>query len=132
MKTIQWPLRAFLFVGFLQVVSCTKTIDSVNNDSVSVETSSDLTFPVANEFADCKLRNIFHEHPGISDVMVNGLFTYNKGNPISLTYNMNGTLNPNHYFYYDKQGRLNEWRGTEHPDMDERLDRKSTRLNSSH
>ena len=74
MKTIQWPLRAFLFVGILQVISCTKTIDSGNNDSVSVETSSDLTFPVANEFADCKLRNIFHEHPGISDVTVNGLY----------------------------------------------------------
>lgn len=124
MKKFQWPIRAFLFVGLLQIVSCTKTSDVVSKDSVSVETSNNLTFPVTNEFADCKIRNIIHEHAGIGG-LVTGLFTYSKGNPVSLTYRSNNcgncTGNPEHFFYYDKQGRLKEWRVTYFPELGEQF-----------
>lgn len=103
MKTFQWPLRAILFVGLLQLGSCTKNIDSLPEDSMTLETSNDLTFPVTNEFDNCKLRNIFDEQG-------NMVFTYSKGNPISAVYkNGSATGFPNYYFRYDKQGRLREW-----------------------
>jgi hypothetical protein len=67
---------------------------------------------VVNEFSNCKLRRIVHEHGGVSGLLVNGLFTYNAaGNPYSLTYgNGTGTGNPNHYFFYDNKNRLREYR----------------------
>ena len=118
MKTFQWPLRAFLFVGLLQIVSCTKTIDTVTNDSISLETSSDAA--VANEFSTCKLRRIYHDlvvHDFISsDTMkVYGLFSYNAaGNPYSLLYrDLQGSqyVNfPSYHFLYDNQQRLREMR----------------------
>lgn len=68
---------------------------------------------MASEFPDCKLRRLNHEFPGMDFNFVSGLFTYNKaGNPISLLYNNNSTGNPNHYWFYDKQNRLVEWRKT--------------------
>lgn len=108
MRTLQWPVRAFIFVCLLQSLACTKT-DTVLSDSVSLESSSSNAM-AADDFSNCKLRYIYHEHLGVSDLMVWGLFTYYKGNPISLTYDYNGTGNPNHYFYYDTKQRLREWR----------------------
>jgi len=115
-KTLKWTFKAFLCIGLLQAVSCTKNLDTVSNDSARLETSSSAA--LANEFSNCKLRRIVHEHGGISGYLVNGLFTYNAaGNPYSLTYGeQTGTGNPNHYFYYDKKNRLREWRQAYSPD----------------
>ncbi|MBL7699291.1 MAG: hypothetical protein JNK79_14090, partial [Chitinophagaceae bacterium] len=95
--------------ALVQIVACTKTVDTTTNNSITKETSSDA---VVSEFDNCKLRNIIHHYGGDPfSSLVNGLFTYNKGNPISLTYgNQTGTGNPNHYFLYDKQNRLREYR----------------------
>jgi hypothetical protein len=111
MNAFKWTIRPFLCLGLLQAVSCTKKMDTVAHDSVNVQTSSDLTFPVTNEFSNCKLRYIVHEHGGVSGLLVTGLFTYNSaGNPISLTYGeQTGSGNPNHYFRYDSKKRLREW-----------------------
>lgn len=101
------------FVGLLQLVSCTKSADTVSNESVSVQTSNDLTFAYTNEFANCKLRKIVHQHenPGYASTLVTGLFTYNSvGNPISLLYGNYTGVGYNHYFFYDKNNRLREWR----------------------
>ena len=109
MEKVNWSLRVVLFVGLLQAVSCTKTVDTITNDSVSLESSSNAT--VANEFSNCKMRRIHQDFGGgPSDTKVNGLFTYNSaGNPISLIYNINGTGNSNHYFIYGAQNRLREY-----------------------
>lgn len=102
MKSFQWPLRAFLFVSVMQIVSCSKSIDS-SPQSLSDETSANLTFPVTSDFADCKLRNIYDDQGKM-------LFTYSKGNPISAIYTTTSATGfPNYYFTYDKQGRLREW-----------------------
>src|SRR5688572_10637105 len=99
MKTFQWPLRAFLFVCLVQIVSCTKTVDTVKNDSVSLETSGDAT--LANEFSNCKLRRIVHISDFNPETTVNMLFTYNAaGNPYSVTRSR-GDNALNYYFYYD-------------------------------
>jgi hypothetical protein len=111
MNTFQWPLRALFFVCLLQSISCTKSIDKVPNDSVSLETSSDAT--VANEFANCKLRRIVHENPFVSESTVNMLFSYNAaGNPYSVIHTgplvipSSGYPTQNYYFYYDKKNRF--------------------------
>jgi hypothetical protein len=107
MKTLQWPLRAFLFVGLMQLISCAKTVDTVTNDSLSLETSSDAT--VANEFAGCKLRRIVHENSFNNETSVSCLFSYNSvGNPYSLVHT-SGYATLNYYFYYDKKNRLREF-----------------------
>jgi hypothetical protein len=110
MKTIQWPLRAFLFLGLFQVVSCTKSFDTASDASVTLETSSDVT--ISPEFANCKLRKIIHPDD-IDGAPVTGLFTYNAaGNPYSLTYleRPDRGHGRNHYFLYDKLNRLREYR----------------------
>jgi hypothetical protein len=115
MKPFLWPVRAFIIVGLLQVVSCTKTVDTVTNDSVSLETSGDAS--MANEFSNCKLRRIYHEHGGVSGYVISGLFTYNAaGDPLSLIYAQGGTGNPNYFFYYDSKKRLREFREGYSPD----------------
>ena len=117
MKTNQWYAGVFIFVCLLQTFSCTKTVDTTTNDSIGQKASIDAT--VANEFSDCKLRRIVHSFGGDpNSPLVNGLFTYNAdGNPYSLTYGSQiGTGNPNHYFYYDNQKRLKEWREALSPD----------------
>jgi len=107
MKTRRCVVNALLFAGLLQVVSCTKTIDTPANDSVSLESSSDAT--AANEFSNCKIRRIYQD-VGYGFVET-ALFSYNKaGNPYSIIYANNGTGNPNHYFIYDSNNRLTEWR----------------------
>lgn len=111
MKTLQWPLRAFLFLGLLQIISCTKSVDTITNDSLSLESSSDAT--LANEFLNCKLRNVIYENPFVSETTVNMLFTYNAaGNPHSVTHTgplkvgVSGYPTFNYYFYYDSKKRL--------------------------
>jgi hypothetical protein len=120
MKKFQWPLRAFLFVGLLQIVSCTKSVDTSNNDSVSVERSDDLSLTTTNEFSNCKLRRIYHDlvvYDFISSatMKVYGLFSYNAaGNPYTLLYrDLQGAQNvafPSYHFFYDNQQRLREMR----------------------
>lgn len=116
MKTFQWPFRALLVICLAQIISCTKQVDTLTEDSVSLQSSSDAT--VANEFSNCKLRRIVHEHGGIAGRNVSGLFTYNAaGNPYSLTYT-EGNLaawNPNYYFFYDNKNRLRELRSGPSP-----------------
>src|SRR4051812_27025336 len=110
MKKLKWSVRAIIFMGLLQVVSCTKTVDTVTNDSISLETSGNLTFPVTNEFSSCKLRRIYQSY-GEGNATVTGLFTYNSaGNPVSVLFNE--SFAGNHFFSYDKQGRLKEYRFT--------------------
>jgi hypothetical protein len=113
MKSFQWPLRALFFVGLLQLISCTKNVDSVQPDAIGIETSSDAT--AAFEFSDCKLRRIVHENPFVSESTVNCLFTYNSaGNPVSviktdpLVVPTSGYHTLNYYFRYDKKNRLRE------------------------
>jgi hypothetical protein len=90
------------------LAACTKR-DVADTASISQTQSDNLTFPVTNEFSGCKIRRIYHADP-YSDQVVSGLFTYNAaGNPYSVTYDHVGTGNQNHYFYYDKLGRLKEY-----------------------
>jgi hypothetical protein len=97
-------------MGLLQLLACTKTVDTTTNDSLSLQTSNDLQFPTSNEFGNCKLRRIYHDGTGPNG-LVSGVFTYNKaGNPVSLIYNNVATGTQNYYFYYDKLGRLKEYR----------------------
>src|SRR5688572_19148028 len=109
MKRINWFNNAIICIGLLQAVACTKTSNDVQCEAISLESSSNVT--VGNEFSNCKLRYIIHEHGAIQELIVTGLFTYNAaGNPYSLTYDKTGTGNPNHYFLYDKRNRLREYR----------------------
>jgi hypothetical protein len=104
-------LMPFLSITLL-LAACQKGV-SVKEQitTVNSETSSGVT--AANEFPDCKLRRISHFFSDSDGPSVSGVFTYNKaGNPISLLYNNNGTGNPNHYWLYDNQNRLSEWRKT--------------------
>lgn len=107
------PLKALIFVALLQVVACTKSLDLPNNDSISVETSDNLSFPTTNEFSNCKLRNVIYENEFVSESTVNMLFTYNAaGNPFSVTRTgplvipTSGYPTLNYYFYYDQKKRL--------------------------
>ena len=109
METRKWPVKAIIFIGLLQVISCTKTVDTTK-DSISLEQSSDLTFPTSNEFSGCKLRRIYQSY-GEGNATVTGLFTYNSaGNPVSVLFNE--TYAGNHYFSYDRKGRLKDYRFT--------------------
>lgn len=104
---IKWTVLGLCAV---QVLSCSKAIEP-SEGSIGVQTSNDLTFPVTNEFADCKLRTIVHADPYIDEFPpVTGVFTYHNGNPISLVYNHGSGLN--HYFFYDKLNRLREYQVT--------------------
>jgi hypothetical protein len=105
MKTFQWPLRAFLFVGLLQFASCAKNIDAPSS-TPTVGTSSNAT--LAFDFSRCKLRRIYQSH-GEGYNNDNGLFTYDKrGNPVKVVFTPE--LATSHYFDYDKNGRLKQYR----------------------
>lgn len=108
MNRFTWPLRVLIFMGLLQVVACTKTVDNNSEEFTNLSTSGDAT--VVNEFDNCKLRSIIHEHGGVPELQIKGVFTYSKGNPVSLIYAQGGTGNPDHFFLYDKQNRLREYR----------------------
>lgn len=103
-QSIKWAAMCLCVVSLF---SCTKTIDS-SKDSISVERSDDLTFPITNEFADCKIRSIYHT--GLGGMVRRGVFTYNNGKPVSLVYDQTNTGFQNHYFQYDKLGRLKSYR----------------------
>jgi hypothetical protein len=104
MKTFLWPVRAFIFVGLFQLVSCTKSVDTVTNDSVSLELSSDAVTP---DLSKCKIRRIYQSYDGFSDI--SAVFTYNSvGNPYSVYY-QGGEVPNQHYFKYDASKRLTEW-----------------------
>lgn len=108
MKTFQWLLRAFLLVCLSQIISCTKSIDKISNDTVGLETSSDAT--LVPSYGNCKLRRIYHISEYNPETTVNMLFTYNAaGNPYSVTRS-SGDDALNYYFYYDKKNRLRELR----------------------
>lgn len=104
-------LQIIVLVGVLSAASCTKNVGTSSNDSASVETSDNLTFPVTNEFSGCKLRRVSLKHPN-ADSYINGLFTYNSaGNPFSVVFKdatdaEEPYIYPGYYFTYDKQGRL--------------------------
>lgn len=104
LASIKW---AAVCLCVLQVVSCTKSIDA-SKDSISLVTSDDLTFPITNEFNDCKIRSFYQT--GLGGSTVRGLFTYNNGKPVSLVYNQIATGFQNYYFQYDKLGRLKSYR----------------------
>ena len=80
---------------------CTKTDHSA--DALSQTLSSDATTP---DLSGCKIRRIYQGDPTVS-----ALFSYNKlGNPYSLIYSNGGTGVSDHYFIYDSNNRLKEWR----------------------
>jgi hypothetical protein len=109
MKKFTRLLSAVVFTVIF-LVSCTKNIDTISKDSVSVRESSNATF--VNEFSNCKLRYIIHPDD-IDGALVTGLFTYNAaGNPYSVTYEdrPGKGMQRNHYFYYDKLNRLSQYR----------------------
>jgi hypothetical protein len=114
MKKCIWLLRSVICIGLLQVVSCTKTLDTTTNDSVGLQSSNNAT--AADDFSDCKLRSIYHDLYQIDGniISVRGLFSYNpKGNPVSLLYDLDGIRYyslPAYHFVYDSQHRLKEWR----------------------
>ncbi|MBL7696866.1 MAG: hypothetical protein JNK79_01860 [Chitinophagaceae bacterium] len=106
MKKFQWPLRAFLFVGVMQLLSCTKTVDTVTNDSLTLETSSDATV----DLSKCKIRRLYQKYPGSpGPATLDAVFSYNSaGNPYSVLYQP-GTIPDAHYFKYDANKRLTEY-----------------------
>lgn len=108
MKRFSLEIGAVVCASLFFVLSCTKTVDVSNTNSLSLESSADAI--AADNFSTCKMRYIYQDYGGVK---VTGRFSYNSaGKPVSLLYENNGTGNPNHYFYYDNQGRLKEWRKT--------------------
>lgn len=102
MKRLNWPVKAIIFMGLLQAVSCTKTSNNGPSDALSLESSSNAT--ATNQFINCKLRYIIQPTYGTA------LFTYNRvGNPYSVLYETGGTGTSDHYFKYDAQNRLTEY-----------------------
>lgn len=88
------------FCGWLLIAGCAKN-DLSTSRSATVSTNA--TLPELNS---CKIRRIYQEGATVS-----ALFSYNRvGNPYSVLYSNGGTGVDNHYFYYDAQNRLTEWR----------------------
>lgn len=105
MRIINQLTRSLLVLVIIQFVSCSKS-DFKTNGSLTTTVSQDASV----DLSVCKIRRIWSNYGA---GRVTGLFTYNsKANPISLVYDNNGTGNPNHYFFYDNQNRLKEWRQT--------------------
>jgi hypothetical protein len=106
MKKFQWPLRAFLFVALIQIVSCTKNYDTPATNSISLETSSDATI----DLSKCKIRRLYLKYPGSPDPpTLVAIFSYNSaGNPYSVLYQA-GSIPDAHYFKYDANKRLTEY-----------------------
>lgn len=98
--------RTVLVISIFYLASCSKT-EIAKKDSLTLSSNDN----VAVDLSGCKLRRIWADYGGGG--RVTGLLTYNsKGNPIKLVYDNNGTGNPDHYFFYDNQNRLQEWRQT--------------------
>lgn len=106
MKTFVRPFKAVLFVCLLQIISCTKSVDPPSSESVSRNSSNAAT--VVNEFASCKLRRIYQSY-GEGYTNATAVFTYDhRANPVSVLFEPRG--NGEHYFDYDKNGRLVSYR----------------------
>lgn len=74
--------------------------------SISQTVSSNATAP---DLSKCKLRRIYQLYS--PSTRASALFSYNKaGNPYSVLYSNSGTGVPDHYFIYDAQNRLKEYR----------------------
>lgn len=102
MQKLFFGLSAFCLS--LMLYSCTKSIETTSEESLSV--ASDATI----DLSTCKLRNIWFSNGGGT---IKGTLTYNsKGNPVKMIFDNNGTGNPDHYFFYDNQHRLLEWKQT--------------------
>lgn len=105
MRSFRHLTSLMLVIGIAFFLSCNKS-DLSQSDSLSISSSENATIDLSN----CKLRRIWSPY-GLGKVT--GLFTYNsKGNPVKLIFDNNGTGNPDHYFYYDNNNRLLEWRQT--------------------
>ncbi|RYF96947.1 MAG: hypothetical protein EOO00_01445 [Chitinophagaceae bacterium] len=86
--------------------SCSKSLESPSGSLETAMVASDAAIDLSN----CKLRNIWSDNGGGT---VKGTITYNsKGNPTKVLFEKNGTGNPDHYFFYDNQSRIVEWRQT--------------------
>jgi hypothetical protein len=107
MKKITWTVRFVLLLSLVQLVSCTKSLDTQNTDSISLQTSSDAT---AADVTSCRIVSMKQDYGGGQST---ANFYYNAlGNPSSIKYTPNATGTPNYYFYYDAQNRLKEMRKT--------------------
>lgn len=95
-----------LVLSLIQMSSCTKNADLSDNGSLSLTTAENSVTP---DLSLCKLRSILQDYGGIKNT---GNFTYANGNPFKVVYTNNGTGSPDHYFFYDKNKRLVEYRLT--------------------
>lgn len=110
MKNLCFGATTFLAMS-LFLAACVKQ-DLSKSGSVSQTVSSNSVIP---ELSTCKVRNIYQETFGFAGqpIVASALFTYNsKGNPFSVRYSNEGTGVFNHYFFYDNQHRLTEYRET--------------------
>lgn len=80
-----------------------------NVDSQSLTIASNAVIPELNT---CKVRRIYQTWSS-QGATVNAVFTYNSaGNPYSVKYSNGGTGVDDHYFIYDAQKRLIQWKQT--------------------
>ncbi|RYG32344.1 MAG: hypothetical protein EOO01_34375 [Chitinophagaceae bacterium] len=90
------------------IAACTKT-DSTSTEFVSQTISDNAVLP---SLSTCKVRRIY-QYSSVIDGTVTAVFTYNSaGNPYSVKYNTGGTGTEDHYFFYDAQKRLTQWKRT--------------------
>lgn len=96
------PLRfVAMSLAALLLAGCAKK-DLSNPQSLSQTGASNAT----PDLSGCKIRRIYQEGGS-----VNALFSYTKaGNPYRVTYSNGGTGVDNHWFYYNVQNRLTQWR----------------------
>jgi hypothetical protein len=96
-----------IFVMATSLSGCIKD-DLTTSGSLTATVSSNDVLPQLNS---CKIRRIYQDDGTGQGITVTALFTYNKvGNPYSVVYSNEGTGVHNHYFFYDAQNRLTEYR----------------------
>ena len=104
MKTIQWPLGAFLFLCLAQIVSCTKTTD---NNSASLQTSSDVKAQALAK--NCRIVSFTQDnvHPGPVTRTVNVYYNRHGDIDSMISDVQTGSLGlERFYFTYDKNHKL--------------------------
>lgn len=105
---IMKKILLFSTIAILVLTGCTKN-DISKQTSLSQTISSDAVIP---ELSTCKMRRIYQTWTS-QNVTVTALFTYNSaGNPVSILYSNGGTGVDDHYFIYDAQRRLKQWKQT--------------------
>jgi|SRR5688572_18482521 len=98
---------AMPLITTILLTGCVKS-DLSNSQSLTATISSDGVLP---HLSKCKVRRIYQDDGTGFGVRVTALFTYNHaGNPYSVVYSNEGTGVHNHYFFYDSQQRLTEYR----------------------